>query len=72
VHAIDKLVRTFRTANEASPTLNTTVGLVLDLLLRIYSLGIMAPKTTQRAAFKENGRSNARTIMNREPLDIKN
>jgi hypothetical protein len=39
---------------------------------RVDTLGIMAPKTTERAALEEHGRPDTGSIMDRIALDIKN
>ncbi len=42
----------------------------LNLRTSMSPLGIMAPETAQRTAFKKHRRSDARTVVNGKALDV--
>ena len=55
---------------EAVPAVDALVIIEHDLGIGTDALGVLAPEAVERAALQENGRADAWTVVDGEPLDI--
>jgi hypothetical protein len=60
-----------RTDSKASATTDAPFGEEHDFWLNMYTLRVLTPETTKRTTLKKNSCSDAWSVMNREPLNIK-
>jgi hypothetical protein len=65
------LVPAMLAGRQALTAENALLRVKLDLSFDAQPFGIVAPEAAQRAAFKKNRRADARPIVNRKPLDVK-
>jgi hypothetical protein len=70
--AVRQFVGIIRAGYDTLAAGNASVGVIAELSPGILSLGVMTPETAHRASLKENGRSDARAVVQGETLDIEN